>query len=84
MKIDVQGYEYEDLKGSENILKQTKYIIIELSENEIYKGQSLINEIINYLKNFNFSSTNETKFYQIPGTEFKQKDILFINRNFNA
>ena len=83
IKIDVQGYEFEVLKGAENILRQTKYIIIEVSENEIYKGQSLTNEIINYLENFNFSSKNETEFYQIPGTKFKQKDILFINRNFN-
>ena len=83
IKIDVQGYEFEVLKGAGNILRQTKYIIIEVSENEIYKGQSLTNEIINYLENFNFSSTNETEFYQIPGTKFKQKDILFINRNFN-
>ena len=82
-KIDVQGYELEVLQGSENILKQIKYIIIEVSENEIYTGQSLAKEIIKYLNDMNFNVTKETKVYKIPGTEFKQKDILFINKILN-
>ena len=78
-KIDVQGYELEVLKGSKNLLKQIKYIIIEVSENEIYKGQALANKIIKYLDDMNFKPLKETKIYKIPGTEFKQKDILFEN-----
>ncbi len=80
IKIDVQGYEFEVLKGSSDILKQTKYIIIEVSENEIYKGQCLAYEIIEYLKNINFIITKETKAYKISGSEFKQRDILFTNK----
>ena len=83
IKIDVQGYEFEVLKGSDDILKLTKYIIIEVSENEIYKGQSLANEIIEYLKNFNFTIKKETKPYKISGSDFKQKDILFTNEMLN-
>ena len=79
-KIDVQGYELEVLKGSRNILKKIKYIIIEVSENEIYTGQSLSNHIIKYLNEINFKVLNETKIYKIRGTEFKQKDILLINK----
>ncbi len=83
IKIDVQGYEFEVLKGSDDILKLTKYIIIEVSESEIYKGQSLANEIIGYLKDFNFIIKKETKPYKISGSDFKQKDILFINEMLN-
>ena len=83
LKIDVQGYEFEVLKGSNNILKQSKYIITEVSENEIYKGQHLANQITKYLNDINFKATKETKPYRIPGTRFSQKDILFINRGFN-
>ena len=78
-KIDVQGYELEVLKGSKNLLKQIKYIIIEVSENEIYKGQALANKIIKYLDDMDFKPLKETKIYKISGTEFKQKDILFEN-----
>jgi FkbM family methyltransferase len=78
-KIDVQGYELEVLKGSKNLLKKIKYIIIELSENEIYAGQPLANKIVKYLNDMNFKPIKETKTYKISGTEFKQKDILFEN-----
>ena len=83
MKIDVQGYELEVLKGSRNFLKQIKYIIIEVSENEIYAGQPLANHIIKYLNDMNFNALNETKIYKLPGTELKQKDILFVNKFLN-
>ena len=78
-KIDVQGYELEVLKGSKNLLKKIKYIIIEVSENEIYAGQALANKIVKYLNDMNFKPIKETKTYKISGTEFKQKDILFEN-----
>jgi FkbM family methyltransferase len=77
-KIDVQGYELEVLKGSKNSLKNIKYIIIEVSENEIYMEQGLANNIIKYLNDMNFKPIKETKAYKIPGTQLKQKDILFI------
>ena len=50
LKIDVQGYELEVLKGGVKTLKKTKYIIIEISDYEIYKNQSLSYEIIKFLK----------------------------------
>ena len=81
-KIDVQGYELEVLKGSKNFLKQIKYIIIEVSEDKIYTEQALENDIIKYLGDINFKPLNETKPYKIPGTELKQKDVLFKNQLF--
>ena len=83
VKIDAQGYELEVLKGSKNVLKQINYIIIEVSENEIYTGQALANHIIKYLNDMNFNALKETKIYKIPGTELKQKDILFENQLLN-
>ena len=79
-KIDVQGYELEVLKGSTNTLKEIKYIIIEVSEDKIYTGQALANNIIKYLNDMNFQVLNETKQSKIQGTELKQKDILFIKK----
>jgi|TARA_Y100000389_G_scaffold154364_1_gene154869 FkbM family methyltransferase len=79
VKIDVQGYELEVLKGSLGILKKIKYILIEVSENEIYKNQALSSDIINFLKQKNFSILRENKSTKIKKTNLIQKDILLIN-----
>ena len=49
-KIDVQGYELQVLKGASILLKKIKYLIVEVSDNEIYSGQSIYVEILDYLK----------------------------------
>ena len=79
VKIDVQGYELEVLKGSLGILKKIKFILIEISEKEIYKNQALSSDIINFLKQKNFSILRENKSTKIKKTNLIQKDILLIN-----
>ena len=54
LKIDVQGYEYEVLKGSKNNLKKINFIIIELSSKPKYKNEVSKNKIKNFLKQRNF------------------------------
>lgn len=54
MNIDVQGFELEVLKGSENTLKNIDYIICEVNRDEVYEGCPHINDISSYLENFNF------------------------------
>lgn len=54
MKIDVQGYEYQVLKGASKILDKINYIIIELSSNKIYKKQILKKKILKFLSKKNF------------------------------
>jgi len=84
MKIDVQGFELEVLKGSSNILRKIKYIIIEVSNSEIYSKQPLSNEIIEYLnlKNFQVFKKNSIT-TKIPKSNFLQVDILFKNKLIN-
>ena len=55
LSIDVQGYELEVLKGSTEVLKSVNNIIIEVNKSEQYKGCPLIEEIDEYLFDFNFS-----------------------------
>ncbi len=54
LKIDTQGYEYPILLGSGNLLKKIKMIQLELSLHRLYEGQEGWEEILNYLKKFNF------------------------------
>lgn len=49
LKIDVQGFELEVLKGSEELLDLFDYIYVESSFCELYLGQALADEIIAFL-----------------------------------
>ncbi len=53
LKIDVEGYEYKVLLGAKDIIKNVKYIMIEIQKNDMYKNYSKEN-IENFLKENNF------------------------------
>lgn len=54
LKIDVQGFEENVLKGASDILSKVVAIEIELSLQETYKGQWLIEEALTSLRNRGF------------------------------
>ena len=54
LKIDVQGYELEALYGCQNLFDKISYIYCECSFIELYKGQALAHEIINFLSKNGF------------------------------
>jgi len=55
LKIDVQGYEVEVLKGAKRILKNTAVIIVEMQNHKMYKGAPLYFELDAYLRSQEFS-----------------------------
>lgn len=54
LNIDVQGYELKVLKGAIKTLPYIKFIIAEVNRDEVYEGCPMVNEIDDFLKNFNF------------------------------
>jgi len=50
LKIDVQGYEMEVLRGSVNLLPHFAYAYVECSFVELYQGQPLADEVIAFLR----------------------------------
>lgn len=80
IKIDVQGFELEVLKGSRKLLKKTKYVLLEVSQNEMYKKQPKESKIIDFLQKNNFKISKSNKWSGIKNTNFKQRDILFIKK----
>ena len=50
LKLDVQGYELEALRGCEELLTRFSYIYAECSFVELYTGQALVDEIIAWLR----------------------------------
>ncbi|NOY71248.1 MAG: FkbM family methyltransferase [Gammaproteobacteria bacterium] len=54
LKIDVQGFELEVLRGCEELLEQFQYIYVECSFVELYAGQAFADEVIAFLRERNF------------------------------
>lgn len=79
MKLDVQGFELEILKGAGEYLNEMSYLIVEVSFKEYYYGQPLFLDIANYLAAHQF---NIYAFgHATPlGTELGQIDVLFKNQ----
>ncbi|MDP2854672.1 MAG: FkbM family methyltransferase [Smithellaceae bacterium] len=48
LKLDVQGFELEALRGCEDLLSRFSYVYVECSFVELYTGQSLAHEIITW------------------------------------
>ena len=49
LKLDVQGYELEALRGCEDLLGRFSYVYAECSFVELYTGQALVDDIIAWL-----------------------------------
>ena len=71
LKLDVQGYEIEALKGCEDLLSCFNFVYIECSFVELYKGQPLYSEIKRWLESKNFSYVKK-----FNSSFDKQKNII--------
>lgn len=54
IKLDVQGYELAALKGMPRLLEKARYVYVEVSFEELYEGQPLAPEIIEWLAGHGF------------------------------
>jgi FkbM family methyltransferase len=64
LKIDVQGFELELLKGAERVLPAIHNIYVEVSYTALYDGQPLAADVINWLaqRNFEIAGVYHTSF----------------------
>jgi FkbM family methyltransferase len=80
VKIDVQGFELEVLKGSKNLIDEFDYIYVECSFIELYEKQALADEVITFLNNYSFKLKGVyNTFYDKKGIAV-QADLLFSKR----
>lgn len=83
LKIDTQGTEYDVLKGLDLNLHKIKGILCELTLTELYVGQKLWIEIINFLEKKNFEIWFLEKGFQDHKIKkVLQIDCIFINRTY--
>ena len=82
LKLDVQGYELQALRGCEELLERFSYVYAECSFMELYSGQALADEIIAWLRaqgwclNGIYNMTYDRKGKSV------QADFLFENSIF--
>ena len=80
VKIDVQGYELEVLKGCKEFLEYFNYIYVECSFIELYKGQAFFDEVYDFLSKYSFKLSGVYNvFYDNKGLAV-QGDFLFIKK----
>jgi FkbM family methyltransferase len=78
LKLDVQGYELEALKGCRPLLGQFQYVYAELSFQTLYGGQALAHEIIAWLATEKFHLAGiQNPSYDKSGN-ILQADFLFL------
>ena len=79
LKIDVQGFEFEVLKGSLSLLKYFDFIYCECSYIELYEKQKLAPEIIVLLKSNGFSLVKIYNAIFDKNNKTIQADLFFMN-----
>jgi FkbM family methyltransferase len=80
MKLDVQGYELEVLRGGPKCLANTEALISEVSFVEYYKEQCSFAELVSFCAMDGFSVTAFGKSTAI-GKALTQADVLFLKRS---
>jgi FkbM family methyltransferase len=83
VKLDVQGYEVEILKGGTGVLQQAEAILMEVSLLDIHKNVPLLREVLNFMYEYQFVA------YDICSVAARrpmdralwQTDVLFVKEN---
>lgn len=80
IKLDVQGYELEVLKGGVNTLSRTSIVLIEMQNHDLYIGAPKYHTLDDYLRSINF-----TLYSIVPSLRRNLKiyewDAIYVNNN---
>jgi FkbM family methyltransferase len=77
MKLDVQGYELEVLRGARDTLGRTRAVIAEVSFVECYQRQCLFHDVVSFMADRNFR-LHAFGAGTVIGGPLVQTDVLFL------
>lgn len=86
IKLDVQGFELNVLRGGEKTLSKAKYLVIELSFQQFYKSQPPLSDLMRFLEKHNYIMVSHG--FELRWTKnlsvILQTDGIFKNTRFKS
>jgi len=79
LKLDVQGYELETLRGCLDLLPSFAYVYVECSFVELYRGQAFADQVIAFLREHGFVLTGIYSLYHDKNGRALDGDFFFRN-----
>lgn len=85
IKIDVQGFEDQVIRGGENTIKEASIVVVELSFEELYEGQPLFDDIYSIMKTMGFKYRGNIDQWKSKSSgKILQADGFFENLNLKT
>lgn len=82
LKLDVQGYELEVLRGAPDILSHAQAVLLEVSLIEINQGAPLMVDVVGFMAERGFDVCDILELHRRPlDRATNQLDLLFVPRN---
>lgn len=81
LKLDVQGYELEVLKGADKLLRNSEIVLLEASFIPVNQGAPLIHEVIAYMVERDFRLLDFCSQVRRKDNALWQTDLLFIRND---
>lgn len=82
LKLDVQGYEAQVIRGGVETLKRVDYVVLEASFKPMYEGELLFMDIVRIMEKQDFRFERPVGWLKAPGSgEILQMDALFIRNS---
>ncbi len=82
LKLDLQGYELEALRGAERLLPGIRVIATEVEFVSLYHGQPLFRDLDSFLETKGFRLFNFYELYTHPNGQLTAGDAIYVNRSF--
>ena len=82
LKLDLQGYELEALKGCDDLLDRIKMIDTEVEFITLYEGQPLFGDVDLFLRGKGFKLLNLYDLWTDPAGQLSACDAVYLNGRF--